>query len=239
MTLNLALKDRLVAGVRGRAGVSIYGRQVNRRLGGAFARVAFRLGLRPNHVTAVSGLMSVLAVATLVLVRPSLASGIAVWFLVVLAYALDSADGQLARLRGGGTPAGEWFDHTLDAGRVVAMHSAVLVMTYRFYDSRTVSVLPLVYLLVASVIFAAVTLAEILLRGHRDDEPPADAAPAVTLRGVLLLPLDWGIIALSFLFIGSQSAFPAVYGALLVLTIVVGTALFVKWFRQLSALSAA
>jgi phosphatidylglycerophosphate synthase len=239
MTLNVPLKDRLVAGVRGRAGVSIYGRQVNRRLGGALARVAFRLGLRPNHVTGLSGLTSALAVATLVLVRPSLVSGIVVWFLVVLAYALDSADGQLASLRGGGTPAGEWFDHTLDAGRVVAMHSAVLVMTYRFYDSRTVSVLPLVYLLVASVMFAAVTLAEILLRGHREDEPPADAAPAITLRGLLLLPLDWGIIALSFLFIGSQSAFPAVYGALLVLTIIIGAALFVKWFRQLSALSAA
>jgi phosphatidylglycerophosphate synthase len=238
MTLNQALKDRFVAGVRGHAGVSLYGRQVNRRLGGALAQVAFRLGLRPNQVTAASGATSALAVALLVLVRPSLVTGVAVWFLVVLAYALDSADGQLARLRGGGTLAGEWFDHVLDAGRVVALHSGVLVMTFRFYDSRTSSVLPLLYVFVASVLFAGGTLAEILMRGQRDEAPHGAQAPVVTLRGLLLLPLDLGVIALSFLFIGSESAFRAAYGTFLLLTVVVGTALLTKWFRQLSELSA-
>jgi phosphatidylglycerophosphate synthase len=238
MTLNQALKDRLVAGVRGHAGVSLYGRQVNRRLGGALAQVAFRLGLRPNQVTAASGATSALAVALLVLVRPSLVSGVAVWFLVVLAYALDSADGQLARLRGGGTLAGEWFDHVLDAGRVVALHSGVLVMTYRFYELRTSSVLPLLYVFVASVLFAGGTLAEILLRGRRDEAPEREQAPVVTLRGLLLLPLDLGMLALTFLFIGSESAFRLAYGTFLALTVVVGAALLAKWFRQLSEVSA-
>ena len=238
MTLTQAVRERVVAGVRGHAGVSLYGRQVNRRLGGLLARVAFDLGLRPNHVTALSGLTSAVAVATLVLVRPSLTSGVVVWFCVVLAYALDSADGQLARLRGGGTPSGEWFDHTLDAARVVAMHSGVLVMTYRFYEDRGTLLLPLLYLFVSSMLFAAITLAEILLRGHRDRVPAGDPAPAITLRGVLLLPLDWGIIALAFLFVGSQSAFPVVYGGLLALTVVVGGALLARWYRQLSQVSA-
>ena len=238
MTLNQALRDRLVAGVRGHAGVSLYGRQVNRRLGRALAQVAFGLGLRPNQVTVASGVASVLAVATLMLVRPSPASGVLVWFLVVLAYALDSADGQLARLRGGGTVAGEWFDHVLDAGRVVALHSGVLVMTYRFYESRTSSVLPLLYVFVAAVLYAGGTLAEILLRAHRAEEPARPSAPPVTLRGLLLLPLDLGVLALSFLFIASESAFPAVYGTFLLLTSVVGAALLVKWFRQLTAVSA-
>jgi phosphatidylglycerophosphate synthase len=238
MTLNQALKDRLVAGMRARAGASIYGVQVNRRRGGGRAQVAFGLGLRPNQVTVASGLTSALAVATLALVRPTVLTGVLVWLLVVLAYALDAADGMLARMRGGGTLAGEWFDHVLDAGRVVALHSGVLVMTYRFYESRASSLLPLLYVLVAAVLYAAGTLAEILLRGHRTDEPSGPSAPVITLRGLLLMPLDLGVLALSFLFIASESAFPAVYGTFLALTSVVGAALLVKWFRQLTAVSA-
>jgi phosphatidylglycerophosphate synthase len=207
-------------------------------LGGALARVAFDLGLRPNHVTTLSGVASAVAVAALALAEPSLATGVLVWFLVVLAYALDAADGQLARMRGGGTLSGEWFDHVQDAGRVVAMHGGVLIMTYRFYELRSSSLLPLLYVFVASVLFAAGTLAEILLRGHREEVPRHRAAPVVTLRGLLLLPLDLGVLATAFLFIGDESAFRAVYGTFLALTVVVGAALLARWFRQLSAVSA-
>ena len=234
-SISMTLKDRVAAGVRGHAGVSLYGRHVNRPLGRVLARAAHRLQLRPNQVTVASGLTSLLAVTVLALVRPSLATGVLVWLLVVLAYALDSADGQLARLRGGGTLAGEWFDHVLDAGRMVALHSGVLVMIYRFYDSRSALLLPLLYVLVASVLFAAGTLAEIFLREHRQPSVPDQPAPTVTLRGLLLLPLDLGVLALAFLFIGSPSAFVRVYGTFLVLSVLVGSALLAKWFRQLSS----
>jgi phosphatidylglycerophosphate synthase len=234
MSVNQALRVRLIAGVRGHAGVSLYGRQVNRRLGGVLASAAYRMQLRPNQVTVASGLTSAVAIAVLALVRPSLLSGVAVWLLVALAYALDSADGQLARLRGGGTVSGEWFDHVLDAGRVVALHCGVLVMVYRFYDSRDALLLPLLYVILASVLFAAGTLAEIFLREHRTPRITSEPAPAVTLRGLLLLPLDLGVLALGFVFIRDQSIFLGIYGTFLVLSAVVGTALLTKWFRQLS-----
>lgn len=236
MSSTMALKDRLAAGVRAHPGASLYGMRVNRPLGGMLARAAHRMRLRPNQVTVASGLTSALAVALLSLIRPSLATGVLVWVLVALAYALDSADGHLARLRGGGTLAGEWFDHVLDAGRHVALHGGVLVMFFRFYESRTALLIPMLYVLVASVLFAAGTLAEIFLRGHREQPVPgAGALPPVTLRGLLLLPLDVGVLALAFIFIGNESAFVWVYGAFLVLNVLVGTALLAKWFRQLSS----
>jgi phosphatidylglycerophosphate synthase len=237
MNPNNSLTDRVRARVRGHAGISLYGRQVNRRLGGVLARVAYGWGLRPNQVTAASGATSAVAVAVLVLVRPSLLSGVAVWFLVVLAYALDSADGQLARLRGGGTLSGEWFDHVLDAGRMVALHSGVLVMVYRFYGGGAALVLPLLYVLAASVMFAAGTLAEILLRNHGVVTPAHGPAPAITLRALLLMPLDIGVVAFSFLLVGSHTAFLAVYGTFLALTVVVGAALMTKWWGQLGAVT--
>ena len=46
---------------------------------------------------------------------------------LVLGYALDAADGQLARLRGGGSPAGEWLDHMVDAAKISSLHLAVLI----------------------------------------------------------------------------------------------------------------
>ena len=55
------------------------------------------------------------------------------------------------------------------------------------------------------------------------------------LRGLLLLPMDVGVLALAFLFIGNESAFVRVYGAFLVLNVLVGSALLAKWFRQLSS----
>jgi len=78
MSVNQALRVRLIAGVRGHAGVSLYGRQVNRRLGGALASAAYRMQLQPNQVTVASGLTSAVAIAVLALVRPSLLSGVAV-----------------------------------------------------------------------------------------------------------------------------------------------------------------
>ncbi|MFP3386663.1 CDP-alcohol phosphatidyltransferase family protein, partial [Tritonibacter sp. SIMBA_163] len=70
-------------------------------------------------------------------------------------YAFDSADGQLARLRGGGTPAGEWLDHVVDSIKTTALHLAVLIGWYRHYDVTDVRLLliPIGFTLVASVFF--------------------------------------------------------------------------------------
>lgn len=42
-------------------------------------------------------------------------------------YALDSADGILARRRNISSPIGEWLDHSLDGIRILVLHIAVLV----------------------------------------------------------------------------------------------------------------
>ena len=55
----------------------------------------------------------------------------------MLGYALDSADGQLARLRGGGSLTGEWLDHVIDSFKISTLHLAVLVMAYRFFPTPT------------------------------------------------------------------------------------------------------
>ena len=49
-------------------------------------------------------------------------------------YALDSADGQVARLTGGGSLLGEWLDHMIDSTKIAALHLAVLLHACRHTD---------------------------------------------------------------------------------------------------------
>ncbi|HJG50865.1 MAG TPA: CDP-alcohol phosphatidyltransferase family protein, partial [Brachybacterium faecium] len=84
---------------RGAPAYSVY---VNRRLGRALAAGAHGLGLTPNQVSLVSAAHSFAAILLIALVPASIPAGFFIALLLVLGYAWDSADGQVARLRGGG-----------------------------------------------------------------------------------------------------------------------------------------
>ncbi len=146
---------------RGAPAYSIY---VNRRLGRFIAAWAFRAGLTPNQVTAISAAFTFAAVAALAILPASLPLGVAVTVLLAAGYAFDSADGQVARLRGGGSAAGEWLDHVVDAVKSSALHAAVLVSAYRFLPSneRGWLVLPLGFMAVSAVSFSVFLLNDLL-----------------------------------------------------------------------------
>jgi len=220
-------------------GVSLYSRFVNRRLGRVFAALGARLGMSPNGVTAVSGLLTVAAVALVALAPPSLWLGVTVALLLVLGFAFDAADGQLARLLGGGSAAGEWLDHVLDAGKSVALHAAVLISAYWHFDVSTAWLLvPIGFQVVAVVVFAAGTLRELLGRVARPAAPPVPSRPRWG-TGILLLPVDAGVLALAFVTLAWPQVFVVVYSLLFVANLLVGAALMVKWMRELNALASA
>lgn len=211
-------------------GVSLYSRWVNRPLGRVFAAGAAAVGIGPNLVTLFSALVTVAGLSLLVLAPISLATGISVAVLLVLGFALDSADGQVARLTGKSSPAGEWLDHVVDAGKMVAVHAAVLIALWRDDAPHGWLAVALGYQLVSVVFFAALTLFSLLRRGG--EQTPT--APPSTARAVALLPADYGILALAFVLWGAQPVFLVVYTALFAATTAIAAALCVKWFRGLS-----
>jgi phosphatidylglycerophosphate synthase len=214
-------------------GVSLYSRFVNRPTGRVLAATAHGLGMTPNQVTLVSALSTVAGATVLVLVPPSPVGSVLVWFLLALGFALDSADGQLARLRGGGSAAGEWLDHVVDAGKMVAVHLAVLVMLYRFVPVRGVDLLvPLAFGLVSTLIFAGGTLASLVRRNATQISPVR--RPTSTIAALGLLPADYGVLCLVFLLAWQQRLFFVAYTALLAVNTVLMCLLFAKWFRELS-----
>ena len=127
---------RLAGAQKTTKGAPAYSRFVNRPAGRGLAAVAYLLGMTPNMVTAVSAAFSFAGIGVLIFWHPSALTGMIVCLCLALGYAFDAADGQLARLRGGGSISGEWLDHMVDATKISALHLAVLIGVYRFFPVR-------------------------------------------------------------------------------------------------------
>ncbi|WP_238154365.1 CDP-alcohol phosphatidyltransferase family protein [Ornithinimicrobium sufpigmenti] len=208
---------------------------MNRPLGRVFAVVAFRYGLTPNQVTVVSALMTFGGLTLLTLAAPSWPAAIAVALLLVLGYALDSADGQVARLGGGGSPAGEWLDHVIDAAKAIALHAAVLIHWYRFVDlPPEILLIPVLTMVVSGTWFFAEILTQMLERLHPRDSAAERRRPA--WQPVLALPADYGVQAWTFVLLALPAVFVGVYIALAALTAVMMVRQLRSWFRRVAAL---
>ncbi|MCU1447378.1 CDP-alcohol phosphatidyltransferase family protein [Cryobacterium sp.] len=236
--VSVAAVIRQLAGAQKTAarGAPAYSLFVNRPLGRVPAAVAFRLGWPPDMVTALSAAFSLAGVLILALAAPDFASGTAVWLLLAAGYVLDSADGQLARLRGGGSPAGEWLDHVVDAWKISSVHLAVLVMAFRHpvVPDPAWLLIPLGFTVVAAVAFFAMILNDLLKAKYA--ATAATAGSSSPLRAVLGLPTDYGVLCLSFVLLGVPLVFFAVYTALFAANLLYLMLALVKWFRDMRAL---
>ncbi|RLV70269.1 CDP-alcohol phosphatidyltransferase [Streptomyces sp. CBMAI 2042] len=219
-------------------GVSLYSRYVNRPAGRLLAAGAYRAGLTPNQVTLISALFTYAALAAVALVEPSWTLALLVYAALAIGFAFDSADGQLARLTGRGGPDGEWLDHVVDCGKLVLVHTAVLISFYRFGElpSDAWLLLPLGFQLAAVVTFCAGLLREKLGKAAAGAPTGTTAAPVSRVRAVALLPADYGVFCLVFLLLGAPGAFRAGYAVLAVVHTLFLAAFLTKWFRELRAL---
>ena len=220
-----------------------YSRFINRRLGRYLAAGAYTVGLTPNAVTGISALFTFTSLALLIAFPPSLWLGVAVAGGLLIGYAFDSADGQLARLTGASSPAGEWLDHFVDSIKASALPLALLIGFYRFESVPVPWLLvPLVGTVVSAVLFFAMILTEQLRRAH-SSQPLAAAGSSNSgmpgaggwVRSVLVAPMDYGVLCLSFLLLGWVPAFLVVYTVIIAATTVFLVLAAVKWFRELSA----
>lgn len=219
-------------------GIPLYSRVVNRPLGRRFAAIAHVLGMTPNQVTAVSAVLTFAGIAVIAVVPPDPLMGVVAAFLLCLGYALDSSDGQLARLRGGGTLTGEWLDHMIDCAKNASVHLAVLVSLYRFgVDDAAVLLLPAVFQIVVTVLFFGNILIEQLRGGPRAVKPAGSRRSVI--RSVLVAPADYGLLCVAFAAYGWRPVFLVAYAILLCGNVVYLAGALVRWRRSLSVLDAA
>lgn len=216
-----------------------YSRFVNRRLGRLLAAWAYRRGLSPNVVTGISAAFTFTGVMLLAVLAPSWWLGWLVCLFLVIGYAWDSADGQLARLTGTGSSAGEWLDHMVDATKVVSLPLALLLGVHHVRLPDAWLLVPLANAVVSSVLFFGMILTEQLRRAHGVQSTAATGGRAPWLRSVLVLPTDYGVLCLSFLLYGAVRPFLVLYAVLTVGTLGYLVLAAAKWFREIRALGAA
>jgi len=214
---------------------------VDQGLPGQVRRLDHRL--TPNQVTAVSAMCSAAAIALMAVVAPAPLVGVAITALLLLGYALDSADGQLARLRGMSSTSGEWLDHMVDCAKISSMHLAVLVGLYRFgyVNSGLCLLVPLGFCVVATVLFFGMTLKDQLRRVRAATLGVPGTAPrdASRLQSLALIPTDYGIVCAAFSLWGWRSGFLVAYAALFAAHAAFLALACVKWFRDMRALDVA
>ena len=199
-------------------GAPAYSLLVNRRLGRALAAGAYVLRLTPNQVTIVSALLTFGGIATIALLDPTVLIAAGTCVLLITGYAFDAADGQLARLRGGGSVAGEWLDHVVDAAKIATLHLAVLVQWYGFGNRTDAALLiPLAFSAVASVMFFTIILNDQLRRAHRGSSEMllAGDGQSSLVYSLAVAPTDYGVLCLIFLLQFWTDGFTWIYGGLL------------------------
>lgn len=213
-------------------GVPAYTLYVNRRVGRMIA-AASPDWVTPNGLTLASAALSY---GALLLVWQLPPHGIGLYFvglLLVLAFFIDSADGQLSRLRGGGSQLGGWLDHTLDAGRLVFLH--ITVAAYMFKTGLTLEKLAwcAVFLVSAVLIYIGGLLVE---KGVSPVQNKAFRSSNVLLRSLFLLPVDFGLICVLFLLLPWPELFITGYTILAVLHAAYCALYLTKWVRELSSI---
>lgn len=220
------------------AGTAAYSRLVNRPLGRRVAAAAYVLGMSPNQATAVSASLSALGIALIALGRPGPVLGIAVSLALAAGYVLDSVDGQLARLRGGGSKSGEWLDHTIDCFKTSTLHLAVLISWFRYPVAEHPAwlLVPIGFEVVAVVTYFGLILMPTLRPRAETTEIGSLSPTENPWRKWLLLPVDYGVLCWAFLLLAWPTLFAGVYSLLLLAGAgALGLALR-KWWRELRVL---
>lgn len=230
---------RLTAAQKSNKGAAAYSRWVNRPLGRRFAAAGFKLGLAPDQITLVSGVVTFSGIAVLGLVPPAPATGVLVAILLMLGYALDAADGQLARLTGTGSLTGEWLDHVVDCLKISTLHLVILTAWYRWFDLGDVLLLvPLAFAAASAVFFFAIILVDQIRRRAGITPAPDDGRPSI-LRSLIVIPNDYGLLCLTFVLWGWHAGFVTVYTLLMLANVGLLAIGLARWYRELRGIDAA
>jgi len=222
--------DLLREAQKRRTGVPLYTLAVNRPVGRVIAAASPR-GITPNHLTAIGALFTFAGILLLLVWADGSLWGGLVGVALIVGFFFDSADGQLARLRGGGSAAGEWLDHVIDGIRIVLLHVATLAFLLRteIVPAWLAFTLCTVFVVAASATFFAGSLFEKLTTSA----PSTTVTNGSRLRSALMLPVDYGVTCWIFLLVAVPPVFVVVYALAALAKVGTTSMLLAKWYRTL------
>lgn len=221
------------------AGVPAYTRWVNRGAGRVLAAAAVRVGITPTALTVVSGLVSMVALVGLATLEPTPGRCATVVLGLLVAYALDSADGQVARLTRTSSKAGEWLDHVVDAARLPGFHLALgCALVLSLGQPAWAGVVCVAFALLASVWFFAQILAtQMTSQSATLRDVPAQAGGRAQARdwvSFAKLPSDIGTLYLMVLLLPWPKLFLVAYVGMFLYSVVMAWVALRRRYRELT-----
>ncbi|HEX5542011.1 MAG TPA: CDP-alcohol phosphatidyltransferase family protein [Micromonospora sp.] len=202
-------------------GGGLFSEAISQRIGAVIALGAERLGLTPTALTLANLVIGLsVSITAVVLAGPVAAGSVPAWgvgLLVLvgwqLAYALDCADGQLARVTGQGSPAGARLDVLCDVAAQVGLATVLSVTAVAQRPGTPVWLL---------TVFAGSLLVNLLTSVLQSGASAASMVPSTSLPVRLIkLIRDYGAIVavagLVMAFVPSQAVW-----VIVVLTVVNG-----------------
>ena len=152
---------------------------------------------------------------------------------------MDSVDGQLARLRGGGSVRGEWLDHTIDSFKESSIHLAVAISWFRYPPADDGLAARSARLLGGAVSHVLRDHSPAVPAGGEHIEVVATVRHEHPLRKWLILPTDYGFMCWTFVFIAAPTLFLGVYTTLFGLSAAMLALALRKWSGELDAIDQA
>lgn len=158
----------------------------------------------------------------------------------MIGYALDSADGQVARLLGGGSAAGEWLDHVVDSIKMGGVHIAIAVMWTRSLGDWPLwtVLIPLVFQIQSSVNFTALLLTDLIMRAANAKKRTLakdEGRPSI-MMSIIGLPADFGFLAITMALLGWFPGWRWLYTTLMMLNVALLGILLIRWYRRVAAI---
>lgn len=233
------VRQALVAVQKSNRNAQAYSRWINRPFGRVLAATGYKLGLSPNAISLISACFTFPAIVLIAILEPSWSAGCLIAALLVLGYALDSADGQVARLRGGGSLSGEWLDHVLDSIKAVGFHVAVAVSWFTHLGDWPVSttLVPMGFAIQASVFFFGIIITDLLLRnaGAKKQVLAVDEGRQSVATSLLGIPADYGFLCLTMVLLGWFEGWRWLYVALAMANVLLLLLQLIRWYRRVAA----
>jgi phosphatidylglycerophosphate synthase len=213
----------------------IYTRKVNRFLGRILASFLVETQLTPNGVSIISIAFTLAGLVGLIVLKPSIPVALLVTLLLLAGYALDSSDGQLARLRGAQCPRGEWLDHVIDAFKMVAIHWSALIFLLKNVEENYILIFLTVFIFqsFSIVIYFSGILKSKIRTPDRGSGNGGKVVDPSFVRDAALIFLDYGLLCMIFVFTFNPNLFFTCYVMLMSLFATISVYSLIKSFLSM------
>ena len=190
-----------------------YTARINRPLARYVAAACASVGISADAVTLISFGLHLAGVVVIATSGVGMAAAVGAYLLLTVAYVLDSADGQVARLTNTASRAGEWLDHTVDIVKLVTFHAAIGYHLLGPAGESTAVRWTFFVVAIAITSQASLFLGQTLYNHMSKSAPPATRANSDGggLGRLALFPLDWGITVMIVLVMPARAPFAILY----------------------------